>query len=337
MYPDDELKAIARGGFHRIYPHRNVAHIAWGLDILKDQLFCLIFLRIRGSEKLQKSSRKQQQIRSAVCSGAGGESVEKVERKAIVNQRRRYGGRMSLKLLHAIRMGRDRRRPRVRAESTQEEQLAANALGLDHRIGLRLLSLLDSCNSVKSRVESLSERLSQSQTNSSAERRGAALRSDRKLIRMILSPAVEMLIMNCVALLGSGAARALAAEDLTSWLQIATNIVVRFLAPEGKHDKESTMASSEMLQEAEHDQLHNECLELCRQLSHDISCHVEPRLKSHVDGFKQWLSVERWRLHNDRSYRFNPWYNVARQDVFASLDYHRSASRSMDSLETVDL
>ena len=140
-----------------------------------------------------------------------------------------------------------------------------------------------------------------------------------------------------MASLGSwGRSSPLPAEDLTSWLQIAGNAVVRFLAPEGKHDKESTMASSEMLQEAEHDQLHNECLELCRQLSHDISCHVEPRLKSHV-LFQQWLSVERWRLHNDRSYRFNPWYNVARQDVFASLDYHRSASRSMDSLETVDL
>eukprot|EP00946_MAST-07B_sp_MAST-7B-sp1_P000780 g780.t1 len=100
MYPDDELKGLPPEEYFTEFILAATLHTLHGaLDILKDWKYRVLFdifeNQSAAKSQLQKEQQQQQQqqIRSAVCSGAGGESkLEKVERKAIVNQRRRYGG-----------------------------------------------------------------------------------------------------------------------------------------------------------------------------------------------------------------------------------------------------
>ena len=180
------------------------------------------------------------------------------------------------------------------------DQTTPDALGLDHKAGLELLSLLDSCSAVGARTESLRERMLR------AHGETVPIRSEKKLFRLILGPAIESLRQDLLALTRlRGSALPLSAVN--RWLEMSAHIASVCFGHRTKDAKYIEYDADALLAEQERQQ--EECLQWCEQLVQGISDLVGPALRSHVDAFKQWLSRERWRLHNDPSYKFDPWYN----------------------------
>jgi hypothetical protein len=342
MYPDDELGGLSPEEFFtQVILSATMFELREASDILGDWKFRVLF-DIFANQSVLKSQLQQKQQRGAGLNkvvgrgGAGGDGGGGGGRGGGGGSPKK---RRSLNLFDAMKARRDRRRLKKSSsleqeEAQQQQQLATpGALGLDHRAGLKLLSLLDSCSAVKSRVDSLRERVAQTRNGAAAARR-----SEKKLFRMILGPAIEALtdeLRSFARIRGSANPLPLGAVD--AWLEMS-NFATAFLGHTTKRDAAGAAgaAGGEDTQ-AQHESHREECMQWCDQLAHEISDQAGPALKCHVDGFIQWLSVERWRLHNDDSYRFDPWYNVAPEDVLATLDYHRSASLSMENTELVVL
>lgn len=330
MYPHEELAGLSPEEFFtHVILNTTLHRIVSGSDILKDWKFRVLFDIFENQNVIKTYLMNEQQKQDAV-----GQTTM-VGHKHNKN----HAGKKKVGFMRGIMSRRNRPTQNKHFEPEEEDLRDATpaSFGLDHKVGLALMSLLDACYGLQTRVVALKSRLDHSQNASSSAADGKrSLESNQKLLRLILKPALDAMICELKKFYKSrnDTSTSLQAGALVSWLERCKHSLSLLSAHRPPHTSKTEVQHEEETWH-EHTNIQRECMSISMQLAQEVSEQASSALECHVDGFKQWLSLERWRLHNDSSYIFNPWYNVSREKVHASLSYHHSKSSGMTNLNIV--